>query len=223
MDFFPVTQSGAEWHVEGFEQAAKLIRVDGPDARRLSDLCLHRNDLVLAAECLAAMNQVSEEPHVLRTALWSSAIVHSTKCFGTSNARERLNPKEVYVNEPPEAHDSFEFFRALRDKHVVHDDNACAQSIPCAVLNKAESPYKIEKILCLTAQQVTLEQNTYANLKLLIEKALAWVISEFDICCELLTHELESKSYEELNGKGCLTYRPACAEDVPKNRRATHP
>jgi hypothetical protein len=141
MEFFPLTQRGAELHVEGFELAAKLIRIDGVDARRLSDLCLHRNDLMFADECLAAINHVPEDPPVLRAALWSSAIVHYTKCFGRSNARERLNPQEVYAHEPPEAVESFQFFLALRDKHVVHDDNACAQSTPCAVLNKVGTPH----------------------------------------------------------------------------------
>ena len=222
MEFFPVTQSGAELRVEGFEHAAKLIRIDGPNARRLAAMCLHRNDLMFADECLAAINHPSENP-VLRTALWSSAIFHYTKCFGRSNARERLNPEEVYAHEAPEAFESFLFFLALRDKHVVHDDNACDQGIPCAVLNKMKSDRKIEKVLCLTAQRVTLEQQTYANLKLLIEKTQAWVISEIDFCCEVLTRELERKSYEELDGQGCVTYRPVSAEDVPKNRRATHP
>lgn len=221
MEFFPLTQSGAELHVEGFDHAAKLIRLEGPSARRLSDLCLHRNDLAFADECLVAINNVPEDPHVLRAALWSSAIVHYIKCFGRSNARERLNAREVYAHEPPEALDAFHLFLALRDKHVVHDDNACVQSIPCAALNPMDSPYKIEKILCLTTQRVTLEQQTYSNLKLLTEKALAWVVSEIDLHCDKLTRELEGKPYDELFSRDCVTLHPVSAEDVAKNRRAT--
>ena len=70
---------------------------------------------------------------------------------------------------------------------------------------------------------MTLEQDAYSNLKLLAAKALAWVVSEIDILCEVLTRELEGKSYEELDSRELVTYRPVCAEDVPKNRRVTHP
>jgi hypothetical protein len=173
LEFFPITQSEAELHVDGFDDAAKLIRLVGLTAGRLSHLCLHRNDLAFAEECLVAINQVSETPHVLRAALWSSAVVHYTKCFKPSNSRDLLKAAQVYASEPPEAVESARFFIALRDKHIVHDDNPFAQSIPCAALNTVDSPRKIEKVLCLTAQRVTLEQPTYSNLKLLIEKALA--------------------------------------------------
>jgi hypothetical protein len=46
-----ITRRGEnELHLDGFPDAIKLIRVDGPKAQLLADLALHRSDLRFAAE-----------------------------------------------------------------------------------------------------------------------------------------------------------------------------
>jgi hypothetical protein len=68
-----------------------------------------------------------------REAMWRSAIVHLLKCFGDHEARFSLQPRQVYRGEPPEAIENFEYFKGLRDKHLVHDENSYAQTclVPC--------------------------------------------------------------------------------------------
>jgi len=134
-------------------------------------------------------------------------------------ARFQLSREKIYKNEPPQAKLVFDYFQNLRNKHVVHDENAYSQSIPGAVLNKGDKPYKIEKILCFGAHSNTLEQGNYANLKLLIRKALEWVIAEFDAFCELVTKELEACSYEDLLKRDNVKYRAPTVEEISGNRR----
>jgi hypothetical protein len=198
MEQYSVTHVEGGLHVEGFPDAVKLIKLDDPKAHRISDLVLHRHDLEFADACLEAINRVPIDPPTVREALWRCARVHFAKCFGNSAARFQLSHKKIYRNEPPEARRVFEHFQHLRDKHVVHDENSYSQSIPGAVLNRGDKPYKIEKILCFEAHKNTLEQGSYGQLKLLIQKALAWVVSEFDTCCEIVTKELEAIPYDEL-------------------------
>lgn len=219
MENFEISQRGAGLHIEGFPDAVKVVRIDSPDAVRLSDLALHKKDLEFADSCLEAINIVSEEPHVLREALWRSAIVHFLKCFGNSNARFRLKTAEVLRGEPSEAMEAFKYFLSLRDKHLVHDDNSYAQSIPGAVLNDGCKDYKIEKIVCFSAASVTLEQGSYGNLKLLIGRALFWVIQEFDQLCESLTDELEKETYAELMARADMTYKVPTLDELHKSRR----
>jgi hypothetical protein len=79
-------------HVEGFPEAAKVIRIEGPLARRLSDLSLHLGDLDFAGECLHAINGAPSD--LIRHALWRSAVVHVLKCYG-DGARFQLQRDAV--------------------------------------------------------------------------------------------------------------------------------
>ena len=65
----------------------KVIRIKGPEARKLSDHALHKADLDFALECLHQINGMPEIGHVLRQALWRSAVVHFMKCFGGSESK----------------------------------------------------------------------------------------------------------------------------------------
>lgn len=115
--------------VDAFPDAVKVLKLAGPLARRLSDLTLHRHDLEFADRCLEEINKAPAEPPTVREALWRCAVVHYAKCFGHSAARFQLSREKVYKGEPPESKLVFDYFRDLRNKHVVHDENSCAQAV----------------------------------------------------------------------------------------------
>ncbi len=177
MEYFRLTETKTGFHVEDIPDAVKLIRLEDSISRRLADLFLHKADLEFADSCLIQINGVPTEPKVIPDALWRCAIIHYMKCFGDSQARFRLGFSQIYKGEPPEALEVFQYFKDLRNKHIVHDENAYAQSIPCAALNKGDKPYKVEKVICLISRFDVLSQENYSNLKLLVDKALAWVVS----------------------------------------------
>ena len=152
MESHPISQRESGLHIEGFPDAVKVLAIKGPRAKRLSDLALHRADLDFAEECLDAINVTPEEPRVLREALWRSAILHFLKCFGDAGARFQLSAERILKGTPPEAAMAFDYFKGLRNKHIVHDENSCSQSIPGAILNNGNKAYKIEKIICFSAK-----------------------------------------------------------------------
>lgn len=219
MEHFTISKTEAGLHIEGFPDAVKVVAIDGKEAKRLADLSLHKADLEFADACLDAINQAPEEPHVIREALWRSAVVHFLKCFGNS-PRFQLAPEKLYKGEPPEALMAFNYFKGLRNKHLVHDANSYAQSIPGAVLNNGKKNYKVEKIVCFTAIGATLVQGNYGNLKLLIQKARVWVVSEFDALCARITADLEKESYEKLLVREALTYRVPTVDEIQRVRKA---
>jgi hypothetical protein len=139
------------------------------------------------------------------------------KCFGNS-ARFQLSERRIYKSEPEEVLIAFEYFKNLRNKHLIHDENSYAQSIPGAALNNGAKNYKIEKIICLSALGVTLEQDNYSNLKLLLSKAKAWVASEFDSLCERITESLEKECYEDLIARDAITYRVPTVDEISHSR-----
>ncbi|MCG8028667.1 MAG: hypothetical protein N0E59_10720 [Candidatus Thiodiazotropha taylori] len=219
MEHYPVKNVDGGIRIEGFPDAVKLLKLDDPKAQRISDLLLHRSDLEFAASCLEAINTTPADLHTVREALWRCAIIHFAKCFGNSAARFRLSREKVYIGERLAALQAFEYFKHLRNKHIVHDENSYAQSISGAVLNRGDKPYKIEKILCFAAHGNTLEQGNYNNLKLLIDKALAWVVNEFDTCCEVVSKELEAIPYEELLARPDVQYHVPSVEEISGNRK----
>ena len=218
MEHLAISNTETGLHIEGFPDAVKVVGIDGHEAKRLADLSLHKADLEFAYSCLETINQAPEDPNVIREALWRSAIVHSLKCFGNS-ARFQLAPEKIYRTEPPEALTAFHYFKNLRNKHVVHDENSYAQSIPGAVLNNGKKSYKIEKIICFTAIVATLEQDNYGNLKLLIQKARDWVVSAFDTLCKRLTINLEKKPYDELLARESISYRVPTIDEIHHLRK----
>jgi hypothetical protein len=217
MEQFSITKTAGGFHIEGFPNAVKVLRLQGRKSQRLADLALHRADLDFALECLESINHQAEEPYLARQVLWRSAIVHFMKCFGRSESRFSLDAKQVY-KEDAGASEPFEFFESLRNKHLVHDENSFAQCLPGAVLNKMDMDHKIAKIVCLSVIGDTLNQDNYNNLHLLAARAREWVVRQFDELCDLLTAELEMKSYDALFALEGITYTSPEAGDVHKSR-----
>lgn len=217
MEHFEITKTNEGFHIEGFPEAVKVLGIKGPKARRLANLTLHKSDLEFSLSCLDGINLVPEEPYVLRESLWRSAVVHFAKCFGSSKSRFSLDPKTVYRGDEG-AIEPFEYFRSLRNKHLVHDENSYSQALPGAILNKPDASHKIEKIVCLSLIGQTLDRDAYSNLHLLVAHALEWVTREFDQLCDRLTAELEAQSYENLSKQDGITYSAPSANAVHETR-----
>lgn len=220
MEYFALTPSETGLHLGGFPDGVKVIRIDGPLAQRLAALSLHKADLDFADSCLIAMSDMKEPYGIVHEALWRAAIVHFLKCFGDAGARFQLSADKILKSEPPEAMMAFMYFKGLRNKHLIHDENSYAQSVPGAVLNKGDKGYKIEKIVCFSAIAGTMGPENYGNLKLLIQTTRSWVVSEFDTLCDVLTKELEKESHESLLAREALSYRAPTLDDIQKNRKA---
>ncbi len=217
MEYYEIEKQEHGLHVHGFPDAVKLLKLSNAKAKRLADLALHKHDLDFALQCLDGINLVAEEPYALRLALWRSAIIHYFKCFGNSAARFSLDQRVIYAGEPL-AIENFEFFRLLRNKNIVHDENSYTQCIPGAVLNKAGMEHKIAKILCSSFHGEVLGQDSFSNLRLLITHATEWVTRQFDEFCNKITADLESLKYEELYKMESVTYSKPTMHDLSRNR-----
>ncbi|WP_138505515.1 hypothetical protein [Nostoc sp. PA-18-2419] len=216
MEHLSISNNPTGLHIDGFPHAEKLVNLKEPQARRLADLGLHRTDLEFAADCLEAINTAPNEPLVMRQSLWRSAIIYYIKCFG-DNARFQLNSSKIYKGDD-QAQEVFTYFKTLRNKHLVHDENSYAQCIPGAILNQKVHPYKIEKIICVCATAETLCQENYSNLYLLIQKAKAWVIQEFDSLTNNLTQQLESEPYDDLYNRESISYTKPTIDEINRKR-----
>jgi len=217
MEDLEITQTTNGIQIEGFPDAVKFVQITEPKAKRITDLALHRTDLKFALECLEGINLVAEEPASLRQGLWLSAIVTFMKCFGKNKSRGPLSYKKIYKGKKV-AKEVVEYFKSLRNKHLVHDDNSYAQCQTGAVLNKRECDHKIAKIICTAFIGDTLDSTAYSNLHSSITHALEWVEEEFEGLCNLLTPELEAVPYDDLFNRKQVVYTPPKIEEVGKTR-----
>jgi hypothetical protein len=213
------SKSPGNVQVEGIPDAIRLIKVDGPKARRLADLALHRSDLKFAKDCLEAINRVPVEDDRTREALWRCAILHYFKCFGVSAQRFNLDAARIYRDRPPAAMMNFEFFKGMRNKHFSHDENAYMECSIGAAINDGTKSYKVEQVTPLVATYSVLGQESFSNLMLLIDNAERWVATQFDECVALIKSELENLPYEELVARPGPELRVPTVEDAGKPRR----
>ncbi len=217
MEYFEIDLTDSGFHISGFPDATKVIKLSGHKAQQLSELASHRNDLQIALASLEAINDVAPDNFLVRQGLWRSAVEHCMKCFSDSEARSRLNPKKVF-KEDSNALKVYEYFRYLRNKHIAHDENAYTQCIPGAVLNRPNAEYKIAKIVCFSAVAETLDQLNYGNLHKMITKTLSHIDARFDSLCGNLTADLEARPYGELVAMEEMTYSKPELEDIGQSR-----
>ena len=193
-----ITRTHHGLHVEGFPEAVKLAQLSDRRARRLAHLQLHREDLDFALRCVRSLRDNADHPPLVRDALFRSALVTWSKCFGRNEARSSLPADKIYAAGPPR--DVYRYYTALRNKHVVHDDNPFAQSVAGAVIGPAGTEPMVLEIVCLSATVGMNGDVDVTNLGLLVETALEWVTAQFDNLADSIRAELEASDHEQLMG-----------------------
>ncbi|MGC0798428.1 hypothetical protein [Pantoea agglomerans] len=205
--------------INGIEGADKFVNLPKELSGDLSDYALHMTDLNIALGSLEAINKVAIlNEEVIQESLWRSAIVHFIKCFSQQNSRGKLIPEIVFATEPPEALQAFKFFKAMRNKNIAHDDNAYLQCLNGIILNKGDRAYKVERIICTSFRAASLDNGTFSNLLLLVNKSLTYVQECHARMCESISVELEKKELSELVSYGEVIYSPPDVNLINKSR-----
>lgn len=217
MKSLTITSKGDRIHIEDYPAAEKIVPLQHPQARRFADLALHQADLAFAVGCLEGINTVPDDPPVIREELWRAAIIHVMKCFDATGARSPLDADHLYGGEAVAAQVS-DYFRKLRNKHLVHDENAWLQSHPGVVLNAKDTPRPIEDVAFVALRICTLEQWTYGNLMLLPKTALGWVEREMDRLHAGILADLVTADIEELRARPALTTRIPTIDDLGRKK-----
>jgi len=187
--------NGKELHIKDYPNAIKVARIDSPKSVELRNLVLHMHDLQLAFDFLNLINSTKDEK--IRTGLWYVSVTLYFKCFTNSLARKMLSPSKVY-KECKDALPAFNYFKALRDKHLVHDENAYAQAFVGLVVNSPGSECKIADVLSGTIISETLDQSHWSSFYNLVKYALEWVGKRREDLHFALAKEYEKLEYEEI-------------------------
>lgn len=213
-----------ELKIEGIDDADKFVTINGPKAHQLADIALHEADLSMADSHLDAINRISMDEREIREALYIAAVIRYLKCFGRKNAARKaftLSESVVFASEP-DGLACFNELKAIRDKHLAHDENSLAQCVVGLVLNDGTKKYKIEKVVALSTFVALVNESDWKNLKLLISRTREFVVQERERLCQEITEEMELFEYAELAVRSPVIIRPALQEDIGKNRDNSH-
>lgn len=207
---------GGTWFVDGVD-AERIVQLSGRNGQRLADLALHQSDLHQAKESLDVLCTKDGNDSVIAHALFLSAFVRFQRCFMKSEGRRNLLlGKKIYPDGLPR--EVFFYFMNLRNKHVIHDENAWTRSIPMAAIARRGRAYKVERILVSIANGTILNSENVSNLVLLVDTALEWVAREMEDLYSSITRELEALEYDELLSLPVPEYRAPTVDEIGSSR-----
>ena len=205
--------------LSGFPKGVQVIEVISSDARWLADLALHRSDLLFAETSLKAISDSPSLPDDVLQSLWRSAIAHVYKCFGSSKSRSRLDPDRVLAAASHEKLENFKYYKAQRNKHMIHDENSYSQVSIIAVLNDGSHDKKTEGIRAMTLRFSDLNAQAHFNFSALLRWIQDWTAREVDEVTERIRVALEAKPMDALKRMPAPKHRAPTVEDASKARQ----
>jgi hypothetical protein len=211
-----ISVHGNDLHIEDYPDAVAVKALDAQEARQLGSLVLNERDLRMAEEALHA-GDAAESLTPLSEVLWTSAVALYFKAFGASKARIPLDAKKIFKGRP-DALQCHRHFADLRNKHLLHDENAYAQPFVGLALNRRGMDWKVADVLSGVLFAYTADDSHRQPFRQLVGYALAWVSAERDGMHERLGKQYNAKSYDELDALSGISFRVPGRAEVGKTR-----
>lgn len=136
--------------IKGPPSLRRIIEIPADLAAPYVNLFLHKVDLNRAREFLVEFDKQGGVPPpggirpglamtVVCQALWHSALASTMKCFQHSESRtEKLDPDRIFGTDITQlVRAAFDLLKALRNKHVLHDENDWMQTVTYAIIGDA--------------------------------------------------------------------------------------
>jgi hypothetical protein len=134
----------------------------------------------------------------VRRALWQAALGSTMKCFQNSNSRsEKLDAETIFGSDATHpARAAFDVLKALRNKHVLHDENDWMQPIALAIVAAPGHQPVVSDIDCIVMEGT--DTAHIGQLGMVVDAALAWVNQEMDKQTEVIRVDLLARDYADL-------------------------
>lgn len=202
------------------EGQAHMYAVRHESARRWVDLNLHLSDLEVTLGWLDLLIHKHTQQTPEADALWTAALTMFFKCFKRSVSRSKLDVALVLANEPEEGRAQFEVLQSLRDKTVVHDENAYTQGAVLVPIANPEGPIARMGPPVLTLFKAsTLDDGHISNLRLLTLASITYVNAAIAAASAEVEAYLRSASRADLVAEGPYLYKSPSVETVSQRRR----
>lgn len=167
--------TGTSLHIEGYPDATHVVRLGTRTGRRLEDMRLHQSDLLFCQRTTQTYGTaVESQSDDLAVALWVAILTKFYSCFGQSKSRSSLDPKAVF-GATSEAMVVFNYYKNIRNKHIVHDENNHNYCYTGIVFGPN---LEIQDIISLKIQTVSYSLTDGQNVINLVDIALKYVAQE---------------------------------------------
>ena len=184
-----------------------MYPVHHESARRWVDLSLHLSDLEVTLGWLELLTHKHTKRTPEADALWTAALTMFFKCFKRSASRSKLDAAVVLANEPEEGRAQFDVLQALRDKTVVHDENAYTQgAVLVPIVNPGGPVARMGPPVVTLFKASTLDDWHISNLRLLTLASVTYVKSAMAEVSEEVEAYLRSASRTDIVAAGPYLY-----------------
>jgi hypothetical protein len=202
-------------HIEGYPDAVRLVKLNTFVGKRLAALRLHQADLGFCQRVTQILDGAfTTPPNDLSNALWICVLTKFYSCFGVSKARFHLDPKSIYA-KLPDALITFEYYKHIRDKRIVHDENQHNSPVTAIVLGANDD---VQDILHMNFESVALQKEAIENVYNLITAAQTYVDDQIVAALAKAFEEARAMSPVEKAKLENVTYTVLALSDVAKTR-----
>lgn len=217
MKYLEVEKLDENFYIKGYPNAVHLGNISNDsDAAELLDLALHQADIthcVVAIEWLMDDAFISSDSFLVQS-VWLACIGRFFKCFGKSKARKQLSIHDIVANEPLDARRVFDYFKALRNKHLIHDENAYSQGIVGVVVNAPDASIRIADIVTSVTTSRTDDQEHIRAFGQLVACVNLWLGSRREEIHQILARRYENYEYEDLLKLPSPVYKAPLSNEV---------
>lgn len=167
-------QNGATTQIIDADRKVFFKRIDGNVEKQYRAVVLHELDLQFCQNCLRELKSLDyNKQSELAEVYWISCITRFFKCFGQSKARPNLSGSKIFKADPVSTTE-FEYFRALRNKHIVHDENPFSDVLVMVAVNASDQGPPFVEVFGAPIHLSTIKSDL-VRLEGLVKKARAWV------------------------------------------------
>lgn len=201
------------------EGQVHMYAVRHESARRWVDLSLHLSDLEVTLSWLELLIHKHTQRTPEADALWTAALTMFFKCFKRSVSRSKLDAALVLANEPEEGRAQFAVLQSLRDKTVVHDENAYTQGAVLVPIANLDGPVANRGSPVVTLFKAsTLDDGHISNLRLLTLASITYVNSAIAAASAEVEAYMCSASRADLVAAGPYLYTSPSVETASRRR-----
>jgi hypothetical protein len=206
-------------HIE-HPNVVALKRIDEPIARQLQALALHHYDLGFSHDALgeiAKLDRSQRRERFLAEALWISSMARYFKCFGGNQSRISLSATKVLKGHEDAKH-VFRYFQALRDKHIIHDENPFSQAFAGVALGHRDAKPKVEGVLSMAFNKLTMDDEELRKFSDLLRLTIAWVDARRHELSDTLAQKYEQWTYDDLMALPDIPFTVPSSDQVAVKR-----
>ncbi|WP_153115778.1 hypothetical protein [Rhodocyclus tenuis] len=201
------------------EGQVHMYAVNHESARRWVDLNLHLSDFEVTLVWLELLTHKHTQPTPEADALWTAALTMFFKCFKHSASRRKLDAAVVLANEPEEGRAQFSVLQALRDKTVVHDENAYTQGAVLVPIANPDGPVaRVGSPVVTLFKASSLDDWHISNLRLLTLASITYVKSAMAEASAEVEAYIRSASRADLVAAGPYLFTSPSVDNVSQRR-----